>query len=637
MWGDGQQDVVFPPAWPRDVPPELTSATSVHIVGSSFIDIAGDYRHHGDIFNTRISVHHPQSGFPPSFMDLVSMGATYDSQERDPAPRCHPGTWREVLEQIEEWVNAGADGTSILWLHGPAGAGKSAIAQTIAETCAGRNQLAATFFFARTVARRNAIRYLFPTIAMQIALFSADKRQKFDSILKNNPYIAERALGSIDLVTSLYQDCPHSVPSSPFLVVIDGLDECQGRDDQCRILAQVSHIIHTNRLPLRFLIVSRPESHLYEAFQKPPLANIATKLSLYGKFRAHADVSMYLRSEFSRICDSERHRDIMESVLRPWPSDDIIDQLVWKSGGYFIYASTVIRFVNEEYFSPPERLDQVLDISAMTPDSPPFAELDKLYSQILSFCPTSQIPLLKRILGYAVFHSKLRDIDHLSPGKVKLTLRGLRSLVSFQGLLGGLELVHASFSDFLLDEARAGVYYIDSAGWYSGAFCDGFSLGVNISHLSTDRESQPPQYLIDIGERLSVDLNIWFCGSPTIDQLVGFVHERLEEGHWYSRFEDPGLSDEPTLKVFALVTAIISPEKYCVVGQRFIGNAKVLLHSLFLYSTQCSHYPARRMYSCLRYPRASHKAAYDLRLCLVQLPLETSRFSSETRPSVGCA
>jgi hypothetical protein len=33
---------------------------------------------------------------------------------------------------------------------------KSAIAQTVAETCAGRNQLAATFFFARTVARRNA-------------------------------------------------------------------------------------------------------------------------------------------------------------------------------------------------------------------------------------------------------------------------------------------------------------------------------------------------------------------------------------------------------------------------------------------------------------------------------------------------
>jgi hypothetical protein len=131
-------------------------------------------------------------------------------------------------------------------------------------------------------------------------------------------------------VASLYQDCL-PVPSSPFLVVIDGLDECQGHDDQCRILAQVSHIIHTHHLPLRFLIVSRPESHLCEAFEEPELANIAEKLSLYGDFQAHADVSMYLRSEFSRIYDSKRHRDVMESVPRPWPSDDAIEQLVSKS------------------------------------------------------------------------------------------------------------------------------------------------------------------------------------------------------------------------------------------------------------------------------------------------------------------
>jgi len=580
------------------VPPELSSAPSVHIVDGSFtdIDIAGDYRHHGDVFNTRIAVYHPQSCFPPGFTDLVSMGATYDSQERDPAPRCHPGTRKEILEQVDEWVNTGADGTNILWLHGPAGAGKSAIAQTVAEKYAGRNQLAATFFFARTVACRNAIRHLFPTIAIQFALSSPDKRQKLDSILRNNPYIAERALGSIYLVASL---CHDSVPS-PFLVVIDGLDECQGHDDQCRILSQVSDLIRIHRLPLRFLIVSRPESHLCEAFEKPPLAKIAKKLSLYGDFLAHADVSMYLRSEFSRIYHSERHRNIMESVLSPWPSDHAIQRIASKSGGYFIYPSTVIGFVDEEYFSPPERLDQVLHYSSgisstasgSTAESTPFAELDKLYSQILSVCPTSQIDFLKRILGHAVFHSRLRDIDHLAaflrlpPGKVKLTLRGLRSLVSFDGSLDPLELVHASFSDFLLDEARAGVYHIDSAEWYSAAFCDGFSLGVN---LLAEHGSQPPQYLIDIGENLSVLLHIWFSCSTRIDRLVASVHQRLEEGLWYSRFEDPGLSDEATLKVFALLLVILRPDSDYVFGQRFIDSAKVLLPHTpfsFLYSVQ---------------------------------------------------
>ena len=57
--------------------------------------------------------------------------------------------------------------------------------------------------------------------------------------------------------------------SSWFWVVVDGLDECQGRDEQRRILAEVAHMLSTHHLPLRFLIVSRPEAHLCEAFEGP--------------------------------------------------------------------------------------------------------------------------------------------------------------------------------------------------------------------------------------------------------------------------------------------------------------------------------------------------------------------------------
>ena len=76
------------------------------------------------------------------------MGAAYDSGECDPALRYLPGIRRTVLKQIEIWVEAGSKGRSILWVHGRAGAGKSAIAQTVAETCAGRDELAASFFLA---------------------------------------------------------------------------------------------------------------------------------------------------------------------------------------------------------------------------------------------------------------------------------------------------------------------------------------------------------------------------------------------------------------------------------------------------------------------------------------------------------
>ena len=93
--------------------------------------------------------------------------------------------------------------------------------------------------------------------------------------------------------------------------------------------------------------------------------------------------------------------------------------------------------------------------------------------------------MLKHILGYVVMPSVQRymhfaSIEHildLPPGQMKLTLRGLRSLVSFKGLLETPVLIHASFGDFLLDKARAKAYHIDSEEWIYAAFRRAFFLG----------------------------------------------------------------------------------------------------------------------------------------------------------------
>ena len=108
--------------------------------------------------------------------------------------------------EIDEWVHAGADGTSVFWLHGPAGAGKSAVAQTVVETYTGRSQLAASFLFARTAAHHNEAMYLFPTIAVQVALSALQKRQRLDKILNSDPSLlaGPRALSQTLLLTKLW-------------------------------------------------------------------------------------------------------------------------------------------------------------------------------------------------------------------------------------------------------------------------------------------------------------------------------------------------------------------------------------------------------------------------------------------------
>ena len=64
---------------------------------------------------------------------------------------------------------------------------------------------------------------------------------------------------------------------------------------------------------------------------------------------------------------------------QPWPCKGIIDLLVQRSSGQFIYATTVLKFLGADFCSPTKQLDLVLK-----PDPTVFSESDKLYTQILS-------------------------------------------------------------------------------------------------------------------------------------------------------------------------------------------------------------------------------------------------------------
>ena len=51
-------------------------------------------------------------------------------------------------------------------------------------------------------------------------------------------------------------------PSTSYLVIIDGLDECHDKTRQQSILQLLCELIRVYKLPLRFLVGSCPESHI---------------------------------------------------------------------------------------------------------------------------------------------------------------------------------------------------------------------------------------------------------------------------------------------------------------------------------------------------------------------------------------
>ena len=154
----------------------------------------------------------------------------------------------------------------------------------------------------------------------------------------------------------------------------------------------------------------------------------------------------------------------MSHVEQPWPGAGIIDLLVQRSSGQFIYASTVLKFVGADFCSPTRQLVLVLK-----PDPTAFSDLDQLYTQILSVYPSTVN--IVQILGIIIaVKSKLpeviEDILGMEEGELKLVLRGLSSLTKNKDNEDNDSYViphfaHASFSDYLFDSSRSGPFYVN--------------------------------------------------------------------------------------------------------------------------------------------------------------------------------
>lgn len=82
-----------------------------------------------------------------------------------------------------------------MWLSGPAGAGKSAIAQTLAEDFYSQGRLVASFFFSRSDSTRNHARSLVATIAYQLyTLIPPVARSLFSRIIDADPLIFTKSI-----------------------------------------------------------------------------------------------------------------------------------------------------------------------------------------------------------------------------------------------------------------------------------------------------------------------------------------------------------------------------------------------------------------------------------------------------------
>jgi hypothetical protein len=356
--------------------------------------------------------------------------------------------------------------TFIMWVYGPAGAGKSAIAQTITEICEEEMILLASFFFSRHDSSRNTVKPLIATIVYQIILNLPDVRDAILEAIIRDPLIFSKSLAVQvkSLIVAPLQPLVDAgffnEPTSRRLVIIDGLDECSDPKVQRNIVEVIANAQRQHWLPLIFLFASRPEQDISLAFSTGILPNASTRIALDESYLPNEDIQLFLTDKFQEIRSTHRLR----AYIPPqWPPPDVLNQLITKSSGQFIYASTVIHYVASTQHKPTNRLDIMLGICPPQKDLP-FAELDALYMHILATIeniePVLEILSLVFFSRYPLSLDMLENFLSLQTGDAELYLGDLSSLVSIRPDQK-VKILHASLTDFFMDPTRSKELWIN--------------------------------------------------------------------------------------------------------------------------------------------------------------------------------
>ncbi|KAK7012827.1 hypothetical protein R3P38DRAFT_3015199 [Favolaschia claudopus] len=387
------------------------------------------------------------------------LDASYDSGDSYTHPPCHPDTRSDYLSFLKSWSS---EDTRLLWMHGPAGTGKSAIAQSFCQQLAQNKHLGGSFFFRRGHAARADARKLFPTLAYHLACASPKLKVLICAAFRDD--ILSKTLEA-QIERLIIEPCYDAQLTEPLVIVIDGLDECvNSQSAHAKILQCIAKI----PAPLKILVASRPEPHIVKTFGQEFKLQGASSLEIKASLD---DVRLYLVDEFQRI---QKNHDLGSSLPTIWPSTTILDHLVSKSGGHFIYASTVIRFVEDADSSPQKRLDRILTAEKPHPNSiSPYIALDQLYLGILAGVGSDLQPLLLQILSAIAAGSQLcggfgLSVDILAQlleqtwEDIMFVLQRLKSVLIVPAFLtDSIGVHHATFIDFLNDASRAHEFYFN--------------------------------------------------------------------------------------------------------------------------------------------------------------------------------
>ncbi|KAG2061228.1 hypothetical protein BDR06DRAFT_902257, partial [Suillus hirtellus] len=311
------------------------------------------------------------------FPQVAVKGAEHDSRERRPHPKCLEGT-RVVLLNHIYGLSDTKEMNRLIWLHGTAGVGKSAVAFTVAERMRGlkmtketkvETRLGGTFFFSRKHTKRRTTGYFFMTLAYQLAQNFPSVQTDVNRAILKDPTLLDPDKSLRKQMEGLFlqplrklqyrlRECP------PLMFVVDALDECtnespneyssefrdegESESELTELISLLAQVLRDPDLPsIHILVTSRSEAHIFEAMQnadvRPLLCEIPVKISGEGVTPIISLDGADVDEDIYRFLEHSFRKLQNRSPTFPQPTQDQIEKLAIRAGRRFIVASTMMK------------------------------------------------------------------------------------------------------------------------------------------------------------------------------------------------------------------------------------------------------------------------------------------------------
>ena len=359
----------------------------------------------------------------------------------------HSGKYLEetrlhIFEKIKLWLDDLTSENRVMVISGDAGMGKSVIAAVVCQRMQHAGQLSGSHFCQHNKERYRNPKVMLQSLACQLCHVLPEYKSELVKKLSRNLGVDMNSLEVQELFEFLFEEplCSVGDPGRNLLLVIDGLDESEykGRNDLLDVVAN-----YFCKLPVwfRFLVTTRPE------------VNIADRLKKFNPIQLEQDneenvkdIRLFLEKQLS-------------SVIQSGSEDVVIDALVRKATGHFLYAYLMVDFIKKNFsLLTPEELGRTLHSGVSSVYQSYFERLEKeleiaedQFLTFLSAMAAAREPLPRD------FVSKMLLSDSKSPSGPRNVTKAINSISTLLPIHDDcIVFFHKSVKDWLTDRTTYG-------------------------------------------------------------------------------------------------------------------------------------------------------------------------------------